>query len=277
METRQVQIERFLPIQVVATIAVIALLGVGAWQGYTTITKKGRVVNATGVLSSSSAIARTPMGAVNWQVPLYDSAPSSFAKASEDKDGISYIGDNVVGTLVGSYTTLSEAGTYTPEDGEQIASDIASSLRASVSYKTYTLSDLTTDTDTSHERMLTYRNDLRIALEPLLKNPGYELSLFANYIESRDTVYLEQLRQAAENYRAAVANAAAIAVPKDAATYHVGILNSLSEFGAVVERMTTHADDAFASAALLRTYNDSEASLVTSFNTLASYYKNKPL
>lgn len=223
-------------------------------------------------------MARTPYGGINWQAPLSEgSSATSDSVMAIDQDGISNIGENVMGALVGSYVTLAESGSYTPEEGGKIAEDIAASLKASVSYLVYSQIDIKIDTDTSYERMLTYRNDLRIALEPLLKNPGYELGLFATYIESRDARYLEQLKETAINYRLAIENAANVVVPEDAASQHVGILNALSEFGAIVERLSKHADDAFASAALLRTYNDSEANLVVSFDSLASYYKSKHL
>ena len=123
--------------------------------------------------------------------------------------------------------------------------------------------------------MLAYRNDLRIALEPLLKNTDYELGLFANYIETRDTHYTDLLRTTAENYRAAIANAAHVVVPKDALAEHVGILNALSEFSSVVERMIEYADDPFASAALLRTYNETESRLFSSFDASISRAREK--
>lgn len=277
METRLVQIERFSLIQAAAALSVVALIGVALWQTYSTFVQKRPFLSASGTPSSVGELARTPYGGVNWQAPVpgAEANPSSEAYASEDKDGLSNIAENVVGALVGSYTALAETGSYTPAEGEKIAGDIAESLHASVSYKTYSTADLKTDADTSYERMLAYRASLREALEPLLGNPGYELGIFANYIESHDATYLEQLRTTAQNYREAVEKAAAVVVPVDAAPQHVGILNALSEFGATIERLSAHADDAFASAALLRTYQNSEARMMVSFNSLATYYTSK--
>lgn len=262
-----------MPIKVAATLSVVALVVVAFLQGYAKISEGGRLLSAENTTVGASSVARTPYGSINWQAPLPDDsadAPSA-AGASEDADGISNIAENVMGALLGSYATLAESGSYTPEEGEKIAEDIANSLKASVSYPVYSQSDLKTDTDISYERMLAYRSDLRIALEPLLKNPGYELGLFANYIETRDKSYTDQLRTTAENYRTAIGNVANVVVPEDAVSEHVGILNALSEFASVVERMTRHADDPFASAALLRTYNETESRLFTSFDALATY------
>ena len=243
-------------------------------QGYSKISQGGYTLSAVNVPVSASNVTRTPYGSINWQTPLPEETSGESGNEA-DPDGIGNIADNVVGTLVGSYITLAESGSYTPEEGEKIAEDIATSLKASVSYPIYSQSDVKTDTDTSYERMLTYRNDLRIALEPLLGNPGYELNIFANYIETRDKNYTDQLKATAQNYRVATENSAKVVVPEDALSYHVGILNALSEFGVIVERLSQNADDAFASAALLRTYQSSEAHMMVSFNSLAMYYTSK--
>ena len=243
-------------------------------QGYSKISQGGYTLSAVNVPVSASNVTRTPYGSINWQTPLPEETSGESGNEA-DPDGIGNIADNVVGTLVGSYVTLAESGSYTPEEGEKIAEDIATSLKASVSYPTYRAADLKTDTDTSYDRMLDYRNDLRAALEPLLGNPGYELNIFANYIETRDKNYTDQLKATAQNYRVATENSAKVVVPEDALSYHVGILNALSEFGVIVERLSQHADDAFASAALLRTYQSSEAHMMVSFNSLAMYYTSK--
>lgn len=256
--------------KVLAGIAVIALVVVAFAQGYAQITRGGRDLSARNASPEATQIARTPSGAINWQAEL-----ATDTDTDSDADGISNIAENVMGALIDSYTALSETDSYSQEDGEKIAEDIAASLKASVSYPVYSAGDLETDSDTSYERMLAYRGDLRTALEPLLKNPGYELSIFANYIESRDQTYLDQLHLTIQNYRAAIESAANVVVPADALTEHIGILNSLSEFAAVVERLARHADDPFASAALLRTYNETELRLFASFDALATYEKNK--
>jgi len=263
----------FSHITVLAGFSVLALISVIVWQTFNAFTGHEQSIQA--VSGGTLKTAHTSYGDVNWQVPPIDEASIDAIAAGEDPDGIAYIADNVAGVLLGSYESLAEAGVYTPEEGERVAGIIASDLLASVSYASYSSVDIQADSDTSYERMLTYRNDLRLALEPLLENPGYELGIFANYIESRDTKYLEQLRQAAQNYRAAVASAASLVVPEDAVPHHVEILNALSEFGATTERLSQHAEDAFASVALLRTYQSSETRLFTSFNTLAEYYKHK--
>ena len=274
MEERAESSVAFSHMAILAALSVVALISISSWQAWKIVTKGNTVSAVNSAPAELPSKAATPWRGVDWQAPLGDSV---LAPDSVDKDGIANIEGNVVGALLGSYATLTENGLYTPADGEKIAADIAATRRANMSYPTYSASDITTDPDTSYERMLTYRADLRQALEPLLANPGYELGLFANYIESRDTTYTDRLKQAAKNYQAAFENASHVVVPKDALAYHVGILNALSEFGATVEAMAEHADDAFASAALLSTYDASERNLMTSFDALASYQKNKTI
>ena len=277
MEERADSRVAFSHMAMLATFSAVALVGVILWQVGQALTN-GRLVSATNsVTSALSERAATPYGSINWQTPLTDESgvPLAFELGIPDPDGIGNIAENIAGALLGSYVALAETGSYTQKEGEKLADNIAESLRASVSYKVYTSADVKTDADTSYERMLAYRKDLQVALEPLLGNPGYELTIFANYFETKDTTYLEELRASVQNYRNAIENAAQVVVPSDAISYHVEVLNSLSEFSSVVGRLSEHADDAFAVAALLRTYNDSEARLMTAFNSLATYYTSK--
>lgn len=278
METQRTTLEGFSAIKVLAALSLLALLWLGSSRAYQAIVKKSTVsAQNSGGAGSLATQASTPFKSVDWQAPVPggERGPSSIAFAGEDKDGISNIAGNVVRTVLGSYEALVESGDYSPEKAESIAQEIGENLRANVSFTTYKAADLKIESDTSYTRMLTYRNDLRIALEPLLKNSAYELSMFANYVESKDEKYLEELKRTVENYREAIAKTAQVVVPNDALEYHLSILNALSQFSETIDRMAKHADDPFASAALLGTYSGSETNLLSSFNSLALYYKSK--
>ena len=260
----------------IAALSFVALTGAIFWQIKQGLAS-GTEVSARNDATVPTERARTPFDAVNWQSPAFGENaeaagdPSSSAKAMEDRDGLSNIGENVVGALFGSYATLAQSGAYAPEMGEAVAEDIAQSLRATVSYPTYSENEIKADPDTSNARVLDYRNEMRIALEPLLKNKQYELSNFALYIETRDKKYVNSLNLAAQNYRLAIENAANVVVPKDAVGKHVEILNALSEFGSILESMAEYGEDAFAAVALLRTYDEAEKRMFASFDALARY------
>ena len=257
-----------------AGISVLALLAIVAWKSTGFLRDAG--------VSDTSQMVRVTTGytgdpdAPNWQRPL-QILGSSTSTASEntksDPDGLSNIGGNVLETLVGSYVTMKDAGVYTPAQGKEIAETIAEGLRANIPYRLYNASEMKSDPDASLSRMLTYLSDMREALEPLLKNSTYELEIFAYYLDTKDIQYLEELKDLTKEYRAAAENAAKIVVPKDAIPHHIGILNALSEFAAVVEKLAANADDPFAAAALIRTFGDAETHMLTSFNALAGYFR----
>ncbi|QQG38033.1 MAG: hypothetical protein HYS26_00555 [Candidatus Kaiserbacteria bacterium] len=251
----------------VAALSVIALLGIVGWQ-VASLFGRGNTVSASNPLQIETA-AKSPFSSIDWQAALGAEA------ASADPDGISNIGENVLSALLGSYAVLQESGSYSVDAGEEIGADIGSTLQAKVSYQTFRASDLTTDADLSFERMLKYRDDLRIALEPLMQNQGYELKVFANLIDSGGSEYATALQKSAANYEAAVKSAAKIVVPADAVSVQIGMLNSLSEFGAVVGSMTEHVDDPYANAALITAYTEAETRLFSAFDALVKYQQQK--
>ncbi len=202
-------------------------------------------------------------------------ATSSGAIANNGKDPVALIGPQVISQLLGSYTALLDSGTFSPEAGAAAAASIAPHVRALVPYKPYTLSDLKTTDDTSYARMLTYREAAQKALQPLLTNERAEYEIYASYLETGDAEALAELQRVAENYANAAAAMAQVTVPKDATGMHLSLVNALGQFSVTLTSMTLHADDALASVALLRTYNDTELAVVTSFDTFAKYTRSK--
>jgi len=257
-----------------AGFAILALIGATAWQ--LTASWRDAEVSSAGDNTKVSNTGSTALSDsyFNWQRAPESSLTSGTSANTSDPDGISYIEDNVLGTLVSSYVTMKDSGTYTSSSGEQVAEIIAADLRANISYRTYSQADIETVSDTSLSRTLLYRNDLRIALEPLLENTDYELEVFAYYLDTNDATYLDKLSRMSENYRTATENSLGVVVPSDAVAYHVDILNALSEFEATLAQMTKHADDPYAAAALLRTFNTAEIHMLTSFNALAGYFRD---
>ena len=123
--------------------------------------------------------------------------------------------------------------------------------------------------------MIMYRNDLKVALEPMQKNKTAEIDLIGNYEQTKDPSYLAQLRTAANNYRASASNTLAIIPPSDAVTYHVGIINATREFAATLDAFSTYATDTITAAALLMSYNQAEQDMLSSFSALTAYFTRK--
>ena len=197
---------------------------------------------------------------------------TSTALAASSTDPLSDIGGAVMQSIINGYMSLKQYDAYTPERGEQLADTIAANLRAPDTFVPHTAEELLLDADTSEARAVRYRSDMRTALAPLITDEEYELTLFAAYIETRDRTWLDRLGRAAERYHAAEANALALRIPKDAAPEHLRVANALGGFADTLERMTHFADDPFASAALLKTYNEREHEFDLAFDALVKYY-----
>ena len=214
---------------------------------------------------------------VNWQqeMMLLGLDVGDTHAVASSSDHIAMIGPQVVAQLIGGYSGLQQNGVYDEAEAQKLAESVSRNVRATLPYKTYTLADLKTGTDTSHARMLEYRAELRTSLAPLLLNTRNELELYAKYFETSDEKYLDELRAAADKYREAAELTAAVVVPRDAVNYHIAILNAMQEFSVVLDEMTARVGDPFASAALLRSYNEAESDMFFSFDKLASYYGQK--
>ncbi len=187
-------------------------------------------------------------------------------------DPLSGIGQALAQALVGGYLSLTEYDAYTPDRGEQLANTIADNFRAPVIFVPHTIDELTLDPNTSSSRAIQYRADMRTALAPLVSDEEYELTLYAAYVQTNDTTWLDRLAQAAERYRTAEKNILAMRIPQDAAPEHVRIANALGAYAETLDRMVSFAKDPLASMALLTTYNEKERDVDLAFDALVKYY-----
>ncbi len=258
---------------IAAVISVAVLGGVSVWRVVSLMRADAETLPTAHIeaVTPSSTIDAS----VQQEMLLLGQATSDQPAAATSSDTIAMIGPMVMAQLVGQYAGLQDRGTYSSASAQAAAEGVASNMRAALSYKTYGVSDIKTDADTSYARMLAYRADLRDALAPLLKNSSPELELFARYIETSDSVYLTQLQAASQNYRDAIALVAAMTVPRDAVNYHRSILNAMAQFAATLDGMASHGNDALASSALLRNFNAAEQDMYVSFDALGAYYGQK--
>ncbi len=261
VEKERSYVSGFSVIGVTAAFAVLILLTTTGWQIQQTIREKNA---QTSYVAADTQTAR--------EATANDAKP--FATASLDPNN-SVLGASILADIVSRYTSLQQQGIYTHEAGQQVAEKMAATLKPEVSYTQYGAADIKTGTDTSREGAIAYRRALQISLMPLLKNTQPEFEIFAYYIDTKDEAYLARLKEVARDYRAAASSTALVVVPKDAVPEHVAILNAMQQFAATLDAMAENATDPFASAALLRTYNQAEADMLTSFKSLALYYQQK--
>ena len=266
------------PLAITAALSVVVLVGVLGTRAISLLRANAdtsvAVAAAAGAIDSSK---NSPAAGADWQqeMTLLGIPTNIDPSATSTNDTIAMIGPVIAAELLGQYAGLSAQGTVSSSTLAAAGTQLAPSVRAIVTYKTYAPSEIKVDSNTSYERMLLYRADLRDALAPLLKNTSAEFEIYAKYVQTGDPVYLAQLEGAAANYRQAAINTAGVTVPQDAIMYHIAILNAMQEFAAVLDGMTSHGSDAIASAALLRSYNKAEQDMLNSFNNLASYYTRK--
>lgn len=229
--------------------------------------------NKSGMLTTASVAT-----AVNTNTPSEASPMSSAASsASTTTDPLApqVIGDNIASALALEYSTLKSSGTYSTSTAEQVARSMGATIKADVPFEAYVASDIKTVPDTSQAAMLAYRAQLQVALKPLMRNTASEVDLLTKYEETKDPSYLSELKQASANYKLAASSSAQIAVPADAVTVQLGILNAMQEFSATIDQMIASSDDALTEATLINTFLDSQQHMTSSFNDLYTYWKSK--
>ena len=186
------------------------------------------------------------------------------------------IGPSVVGALVSQYQALKDSGSYSPEAAAGAAQQLGENAYAPVPYKQYTQKDILETPDNSYASMLRYRSALKDALTPMASLKDFELGIFAKYSETKDPAYLEELRSAIANYTTSTNAAASLSVPSDAALLHANVLSAMGQFAGVLEGLADNANDPITVMVLLRTYNDAESNMLSSFNNLAMYFAHHP-
>ena len=250
----------FSHIFVTAAVSLVVLVVVGGWQIERAVRERG---------NDTSYVATAEVPGTPEDDDLAAGSTLSF------DDGTTPLGSAVLDGLVEKYFSLQQQGLYTPEVAAKTAEKMAEGLSLPLTYRTYKKDDVQTTADTSYARMLAYRGDLQVSLMPLLKNTEPEYEIFAYYVSTKDKTNLEKLRAAAENYRDAANATARVVPPKDALPEHLGILNAMEEFAVALDTLAANADDPFASVVVLRTYNQAETNVLTSFASLAKYYREK--
>ncbi len=269
VENKRLYASGFSAIGVTAALSVFVLVSAATWEIIQMVQEK----NAATSYVAAKSTERSALSDNGGLDTLTIRNGNTDTASSNEKE--STLGVAILDGIVSKYVALQDQGLYTQEVGESVAKKMAETLKPRVEYHTYTPSDVTTDSDTSYDRMLQYRDDLRVSLAPLLKNTRPEFEIFAYYIDTKDEMYLTRLKEAAKYYRDAAGATARVVTPTDAVNQHVAILNAMEQFAATLDALVAHAADPFASVALLRTYNQAEADVLLSFKALTVYYKQK--
>lgn len=263
----------FSPIAVTALLSVLILGSVAIARTVSMVFPPAAPVALATIATSTPGVSADALQ----ELLLLGQATTTDASTASGTDHLSMIGPVIMGELIGSYRAIRESGEYTTEDLRDAATQLAQYMKAAVSYESFETDDLKTSSDVSTEHVRSYRTDLQRTLAPLSSIPGAEYEIYGRYTETHDQTYLVQLKDAANTYRTVAQNAAALTIPRDAITQHRDLLNSLNAFSAVLDGLASHADDPYASVALLRTYTEKEQGIYDAFNHMRAYYAKKEL
>lgn len=257
----------FSHMSVTAALSILALLALVFWQLVAHFASPPLTAVAPAYQTNTDEMP-------SWQSSLAALASTSGVSASTT-DPVASASAGAMAEIIGAYAGFQSAGGYTQTSGTQIGNSIGASLSAPVPFREFSLTDIHTDADTSYQRMLKYRSDLQAALKPLLNNKKSEFELFAQYISTNDPSYLSQISAAAKNYYTAASSTELVVAPQDAASIQLDMLNAMEQFAATLDSMVAHASDPLASTMLLQDFNTAEGNVLSSFNALAQYEKNK--
>ncbi|MEN9413558.1 MAG: hypothetical protein RLZZ342_645 [Candidatus Parcubacteria bacterium] len=237
----------FSPMNVIAGASFVVLCGALAW------TALNREPETAPIFARALESAPT-------DTDFLDIGATSSATSSTP------LGDAILAQFISNYTNLSAQGAL-PDQVAETAADIVPHIET----RTFSESAILTRTDTSLAGILQYRAELREALTPLLNNTTPELDMYAQWIDTGDTTYLDKLSAIARDYDAAILRVEKVRAPADAVQVHAGILNAMSSFATALRALAHNAQDPVASLTLLRTYNMAEQQMFTAFNTLGLY------
>ncbi len=265
---------------VTAGLALALLLVAVAWRAGTALQKQytSEVPLNFDRPSSEEILKNRPVveNSRNWQEELV-----RLGLVSTSTDGVvvattTYsIADVISQQFLDAYVSLKNSGRYTPEVGAQVGKAIGSSVRAPSQFVMHGESELMKDGNTSKDRALEYRADMREALVILISDARPEFESFGMYIETKNPERLRELQEAAERYESAEHTLLSVVVPQDATLIHLRIVNALGSYADSLKQLVLYADDPLSTLAVLRTYNDTEREMLYAFDALASYYVRK--
>jgi hypothetical protein len=226
--------------------------------------------------STSTASPQIQVAASATDNTSNDALAALAASTVEPPEGVTELGASIVAQAVVAFDKATQQASSS-DAGIAAVQSYGAELKPPIQYKIYSAGEVKTDQNTSKDRVLSYRADLRAALAPLLENKEFELDVFAKYVDTKDPKYLNDLRTASQNYKLAIANTEKVIAPADAASYHAAILTAMSEFSAMLDTLADNATDPIASSALMRNFLDAEGSMVASFNSIGKYSGEKIL
>lgn len=175
--------------------------------------------------------------------------------------------------LVGAYILQEQAnkGEVTKKEQEAIVKSTIQKL-SELKYPTHTIEEIPKQTITSKKTILTYREQVRVALAPLKEVPEYELQIYARAVDKNDQKDFETLARVAKIYSAVAKKLLDIETPNEIAQNHVDFINGLSYTSVALEGMSKGYDDVIGSYRALGHFGKAERQLKMAQEALRVYF-----
>jgi hypothetical protein len=264
------------PIITTAGIAAAILLISLGWKLGNSVEKNPDTDLAFERPTTEEVLGRVKTPGRAWQEEL---ATLGLISTSTDASAVATstltVADMISHDFINAYLSLKESGKYSKETAASIGKAIGENVRAPSQFVVHGEGELNKDSDTSRNRALVYRADMRDALAVLITDAPPEFETFGLYVETKNPERLRGLEEAATRYQTAERTLLHVIVPMDAAALHLRAVNALGSYADALNQLIRHADDSLSILAVLRTYNDAERELLYAFDALASYYVRK--
>lgn len=217
-------------------------------------------------------------GFPNWQELLYGSDPNSSTSTPDNAErtstktytSSSSATNELARTFLSQYLNASNNGADPVGDIETLGTSIAENIQEpSIHYNVVLAKDIHT-INTTDAAKIKYKKDLKEALSPIKEITEVEIETYWRLVTG-DTNANTELARTVAIYKTAAKNASSIDTPIGALAAHLGAINALGYYAAVLDTMRTNNSDPVESLTLLRAYNEAERNMFTSFQVLNNF------
>lgn len=268
--------------RVVAIGIAILMLGGALWYRFTPSHTATLATTTPEVLSIEEASARLSLdtdgdGFPDWQEVIRGSDPESATNTPQTVASVqgtattsSSGADTLARTFVNSYLSATQNGSISLSDPNAFGSALAQTIQEpTIAYTIVLAKDIHT-TEDSDDAQNTYQKTLRDVVDPISKASEPEIAIYGRLLEGQASADAD-LAQTIAVYQSVAQGMRAMTVPKSALLVHLGAVNAIGFYAAVLDAMRTHIADSISSLALMRTYNEAEQNMFANFGALSKY------
>lgn len=169
---------------------------------------------------------------------------------------------------------INKQGNLTTKEKEALATNIIKQEGAKLTFTTYEVTDLNlvkTETDTTRKA---YGNSLGTVYKKAVaaKLTVDDITTMKKFNETKDLSVLDTLTNKKVLLESIIKDLLAISVPYSAASYHLLVVNSISQYKSLVENMAMVRDDPIRAALSFNAYEETLRTMSSSFITMQNYF-----